>query len=109
MADEWQMIESNRIFWNPEKPGEELIGKLVTIGDGAYGKEFTLKVTKDSKEQDVKLPAHKMLQGLCSSLVLGDEVKVVFTGTQPPKVKGESPLRVYQLFRKMPVTEEKVQ
>jgi len=109
MADNgWEVVESVRSFWNPTKEGEELRGRLVTIGDGAYGKEFTLKVTKeDGKEQDVKLPAHKMLQGLCGSLILGDEVKVIFTGTQPPKVKGESPLRVYQVFRKS--IEEKVQ
>jgi hypothetical protein len=100
MADEWQPVEGNRNFWNPTKEGEEIIGKLIGISDGIYGKRYTLLTTKDGKEEEIGFPSHKMLQSLLSGLAIGDMVKVVFKGTQPPKVRGENPMMVYEVFKK---------
>lgn len=109
MGDEWQPVESNRNFWNPTKEGEELIGKLVGISDGLYGKRYTILTNKDGKDEEIGLPSHKMLQGLMAPLGIGDMVKIVFKETQSPKVKGQSPLRVYEVYRKPVATEERVQ
>jgi len=97
---EWQPVESNRNFWNPEKEGEELIGKITEIADGMYGKRFTIETKKDGKEEMIAMPSHKVLQSRLSMCAIGDEVKIVFTGTQPPKVRGENPTKLYDVFKK---------
>jgi hypothetical protein len=107
MGDDWMPVEGKRNYWNPVKEGDEIIGKLAGIEDGSYGKKYTLEVIKDGKSEMIPMPSHKLLQGRLSECSLGDMIKVVFKGTQPPKVRGENPLMLYDVFRK-PV-EEKVQ
>lgn len=104
--DEWEHVEG-RAFWNPTKEGEELMGKLIGISDGIYGKRYTLLVTKDGKDAEMGLPSHKQLQGLLESVKVGDMVKIVFKSTKPTTKAGQSPMRVYDVFRKP--MEEKVQ
>lgn len=107
MGDDWIPVEGNRNFWNPAKEGEEIIGRLAGIEDGMYGKKYTLQVMRDGKEEMVSMPSHKLLQNRLASCALGDMVRIVFTGTQPPKIRGENPLKLYDVFHKP--AEERVQ
>jgi hypothetical protein len=105
----WELVEGNKNFWNPEKEGEELIGKISEIADGMYGKRYTLEMVKDGKTESITLPSHKVLTSRLQNCALNDNVKVVFKGTLPAKVRGERPTMLYEVFREKAVTEEKVQ
>lgn len=106
--DEYETIEGAKNFWNPAKEGEELKGKIVGIEDGMYGKRYTIQTVKDGKDEMVQLSSHKVLQNRLSSCALGDEVKIIFNGTLPAKVRGERPTMLYTVMRKKPIIEEKV-
>lgn len=106
---EWKLIEGNRNFWNPEKAGEEIIGKIVEIAEGTYGKRYTISTIKEGKEEEIVMPSHKVLQGRLSVCAVGDEVKIIYKGEQPPKTRSENPTKLYEVYRKSPIKEEKVQ
>ncbi len=97
---EWIAVENNRNFWSPSKEGDQIEGKLVGIEDGTYGKKYILQIKKDGKEELITMPSHKLLQGRLSVCEQGDMVRVIYKGTQPPKVRGENPLMLYDVFYK---------
>lgn len=84
-------------FWNPEKENEELIGKVTDVKKGEYGENLTL-TTADGTE--IRTPSHRMLQSQISKIDIGDEVKIIFKGEEPAKVKGRSPTKLYEVFKK---------
>lgn len=108
MADEWIAVEGEKNFWNPTKDEEEIVGKLAAIEDGMYGKKYTMQIVKDGKDEMIVMPSHKVLQSRLAGCALGEEIKIIFKGTQPPKVRGENPTRIYIVLRKKPVSEELV-
>jgi hypothetical protein len=105
---EWEAVEGNKNFWNPEKEGEQVIGKIAEIADGMYGKRYTIQQTIDGKEELLTLPSHKVLQGRLSACALGETVKIVYKGTQPPKTRSEQPMKLYEVFREKRTADELV-
>ena len=97
---DWIPVEGDRNFWSPTKEGEELVGKLAGIEDGMYGKKYTIQVEKGGKEEMVVMPSHRVLQGRLAACSLNDMVKIIYKGEQPPKIRGENPLKLYDVFRK---------
>lgn len=91
---EWEKQETE--MWLPEKEGDELIGEVTDIVEGAYGFQYTIK-KKDGKE--TRTPSHKVLQSRMSNVGKGDMVKIVYKGEEAPKVKGQNPTKIYEVFK----------
>ena len=84
-------------IWLPKETGEELKGKIVKIDiDATYGTQAIIKKT-DGVE--ILTPSHKWLQNCLKRLNVGDNIRVVFDGDEPPKIKGQSPTKKYSVFR----------
>lgn len=97
MANEWQKQDGESAFWKPEHSGEEIIGEIVSKGDGQFGTEYTLKQEDGTV---IKTPGHKVLLMRMANAKIGDEVKIVFTGFEPPKQKGWKQTYLYDVFIK---------
>lgn len=92
---EWEKQEGSN-YWNPEIEGDELIGEVQKIDtEGEFGNRYT--ILKDDGEEMVT-PSHRVLQTRMEKATLGQLVKIVFTGTQPPSVKGRNPTKMYDVF-----------
>jgi hypothetical protein len=95
MTDEWEKQEGLSM-WLPEKEGEELIGKVLDIVEGAYGVQYILETDKGV----VRTPSHKVLQSRMAKVKKGDTIKIVFSGSEPPSVKGQNPTKLYEVYKK---------
>lgn len=93
---EWEKIESKGDWWQPEKVGDELIGKLIARIEGQYGAQFTIK---RADGYEIKTPSHKVLQGLLEMIQLNTDVRIKFTGTELPKIKGRNPTQLYEVYK----------
>lgn len=91
---EWEEI-GIKDYWQP-KPGETIEGKITSVDEGTYGKQYTIK-TDDGEEKTT--PSHKVLQNRLDTLQKGDKIKIVYEGEEPPTVKGNNPTRIYKVFK----------
>jgi hypothetical protein len=91
---EWKKQE-NLAFWQPEKKGDEIVGTVTKLTDGVYGTHFVIS----TKEGDITTPAHKVLISRMSGIKVGDMVKIVFLGEELPKVKGQNPTKLYEVYK----------
>lgn len=83
-------------IWLPEEEKEELIGEVTHVNtEGLYGTQYTIK--KDDGEE-VLTPSHKVLQNRMQKADKGTKVKIVFTGTEPPKIRGQNETKMYDVF-----------
>lgn len=83
-------------IWLPEKTDEELEGEVTHINtEGLYGTQYTIK---DSKGEERLTPSHKVLQNRMQKAEKGTKVKIVFTGTEPPKIRGQNETKMYDVF-----------
>jgi len=82
-------------FWTPEKDGDELEGKVIEVIEGNFGKQYIIETEKDGL---MTTPSHALIQVGLRKAKVDDKVKIVFKGTEPPKVKGHSPTNLYDVF-----------
>lgn len=83
-------------IWIPEKDGEELAGEVTDVNkEGDYGTQHTIK---KSNGDEILTPSHKVLQNRLRTVKVGDKVRIVYTGTEAPKVKGYDPTRMYDAY-----------
>lgn len=93
---EWEKQEGMGI-WFPSEEGDELIGEVVEINpEATYGVQYSIK--KDDGEE-ILTPSHKVLQNRLGKIKVGDKVKIVYKGTEPPKVKGQNPTEMYEVYK----------
>jgi len=84
-------------IWLPKEPKEVLIGKVVRIdNDGQFGIQATVR--KDDGTE-MLTPSHRWLQNCLKRFNSGEYIKVVYDGEEPPKVKGQSPTKIYSVYR----------
>ena len=95
MTDEFEKLEGAGI-WLPQIEGDELQGEVNDIAEGLYGLQYTIKTGKE----DLKTPSHKVLQARMQKVKVGDFVKIVFKGSVAPKVRGQNPTLMYEVFRR---------
>ncbi len=85
-------------IWLPEKANDELIGEVTHIDtEGLYGTQY---VVKKEDGDEVRTPSHKVLQNRMQKAVVGTKVKIVFSGTEAPKIRGQNPTSMYDVFFK---------
>ena len=92
----WKEMKTDVEFWKP-KIGDELIGKIVEKKQAQFGWQYTIEAQDGRK---VVTPSHKVLQNRIEGAQVGDEVKIVLTGDEAPKVKGQNRTMMYSVYRK---------
>lgn len=95
-TDEWEKQESSG-FWKPEEKGEELVGKVRSIGEGTYGTKYTIE---QENGETVILPAYKVLLARLENVKVDDMVKIVYKGDEAPKIKGWKPTKLFDVYVK---------
>ena len=84
-------------IWLPEKEGDMLEGVVLEITQGNYGTQLVVE-TADKKI--MRTPSHKVLQSALPTITKGDQIRIVFEGEEAPKVKGNSPTKMYKVYKK---------
>jgi len=102
-TDEWEEVKIDTGLWLPETEGEELIGEVAEIIEGQYGIQLVIMMADGEK---ITTPSHKALQSRLFKFKAGDKLKIVFKGTELPKVKGQNGTRLYTVYGSAPVKEE---
>ena len=91
----YEKIETE--MWLPTEAGQELEGTVESINaEGLYGNQYHVKKT-DGKT--TVTPSHKVLQNRMVSVKVGDKIKVVYNGEEPPKIKGQNPTKMYDVYK----------
>lgn len=96
VKEDWEKVEMGK-YWNPENDGDELVGEVTEMTSGIYGSRWTVK---NDDGEELLTPSHKVLQSRMSSVKVGETVKIIFKGTQPPAVRGQNPTKMYEVFKK---------
>lgn len=97
MSETWKEQESSGEMWLPENKGDELIGQLVNVEQGMYGNQYIIRLPEGN---ETKTPSHKVLQSRMSRVAIGETIKIVFEGQEPPAVKGQNPTKLYKVYVK---------
>lgn len=102
---DWTEEKGDSGMWMPSQKGEELQGTVVETKQGLYGIQLVIENEQGTK---VTTPSHKALQCRLINFKPGDNIKIQYTGTELPKVKGQQPTRLYTVLRKthQPIEEE---
>lgn len=83
-------------IWLPEKEGDSLEGEVTHVNtEGLYGVQYTVK---KADEDEVLTPSHKVLQNRMQKAKVGTKVKIEFKGTEPPKIRGQNPTSMYDVY-----------
>ena len=92
--EEYDEVSNDFKIWKPQI-ADVLIGKIVKRQKSSYGNSFVIE--KD--DELFLLPNHQVLESLLERCHIGDNVRVVCTGTQP-NTKGKNPTMLYKVFIK---------
>lgn len=95
MERKFEKVENSTAFWKPETVGDTVEGEVVKIGNDD---EFGLQVSIKIDDVETMLPSHKVLQNRLCKFKVGDYIKVQFTGEELPKVKGQNPMKLYDVW-----------
>ena len=58
--------------------------------------QYTIK--KQSDGEEVLTPSHKVLQNRMQKATVGTQVEIIYRGNEPPKVRGQNPTEMYEVF-----------
>ena len=92
--EEYEEVSNEYRIWKPQI-ADVLVGKIIKRQKSNFGMSFVLEVEDDL----VLLPNHAMLETLLGRCAIGDNVRIVCTGTIP-STKGKNPLMQYKVFLK---------
>lgn len=82
--------------WQAQAIGETIQGSITSIDvHEKWGKQYSIM---QADGEEIKLPSHKVLQGLLSKAKIGDIVKIRYEGEEPPKTRGENPTKLYKVW-----------
>ena len=94
--EEIEMIEPASNIWLPVKEDEQVQGRIIRVTEGQFGSMYVLELD-DKTEQT--LPSHRYLMPRLAMCQVGDYIKVTYTGEQPPKLRGQNPMKTYTVAR----------
>lgn len=84
-------------IWFGEKDGDKLEGEVTHINrEGLYGVQYTIK--KQDSGDEVLTPSHKVLQNRMQKAEVGTQVEIIYKGNEPPKVRGQNPTEMYEVY-----------
>ena len=87
-------VEGSTTFWKPDGVGEEIEGEVIYVDKDDFGLVVRIKSGND----EVTLPSHKVLQNRLSAVKVRDFVKIQYTGEELPKIKGNNPTKMYDVW-----------
>jgi hypothetical protein len=91
MGETWEEV-GKLTLWKPTKEGETLTGKVVSERTHEkFGKSWTI----ETSDGEITTPSHAVLQNRLSNIKIGDKVRITYQGTQPAKIRGNSPTVMY--------------
>jgi hypothetical protein len=94
--NEWTKVEDTIVKF--EKAGDSAEGKLIAIEEG---RNFGNKVYKlETGAKTLTIFGTSVIESQMSGVSIGDAVKIVFTGTKENKNKGQSPIKLFDVFIK---------
>ena len=93
-------IVRNNAFWLPVNPGDQLTGIVLDRIEGKFGEQLTIEDELTKKE--FTTPSHRVLQNLLEDVAIGARVRITYQGEEPPKVRGQSPMKMYLVERDEP-------
>ena len=73
----WKEIIEENNFWSPKEKGDEVIGTLVLVRTGQYGKLHELKLDSD---EIITVPTWTILNNKLNKIKTGQKVKIVYIG-----------------------------
>ena len=83
-------------IWLLKEEKEELEGEVTHINrEGLYGVQYTIK---KADGDEVLTPSHKVLQNRMQKAIVGTKVKIVYTGSEAPKIRGQNPTEMYEVY-----------
>lgn len=100
MEEELKGTETS--MWLPAEVGEEIIGMVVEVREGKYGKQW--RIQNEQLKLDCWTPSHKVLQNRMAKANIEDCIRIKYVGEEDNE-KG-NPTNLYRVFRQ--VKEEKV-
>ena len=92
----WEEIKNEVTFWKPKEVNDQIEGLIIDKQQGNFGFGYTIEQKDKSK---MVTPSHKVLQKLMAGFQIGDKVKIVLTGSEAPKVKGQNRTMLYSVFK----------
>ena len=87
-------VESNLNIWLPTEENQQIEGEVKKVSEGKYGLQYDIDVDGEV----LTTPSHKVLQNRLKEVVEGNKIKIVYLGEQSPKVRGESPMKMYDVY-----------
>jgi hypothetical protein len=99
-AGKWFEVNESG-FWTPQKIEDEMIGEVTAIVSGNFG--LQLQIT-DADGNKLLTPSHKALQSRLTNIKVGDYIRIIYKGTELPKVKGQNGLMKYTVFIQKPTS-----
>jgi len=95
--NEWKKVEDT--IFKFEKEGDLVEGKLVDKQHGSTYDNEVYKVEQKDKSV-VTVFGTTVLDSQLRLVDIGQEIKIVFSGTKPPKRKGHNPLKLFEVYSK---------
>lgn len=83
-------------LWLPTAKGDTIEGNVQEKKMGQYGDQW---IIKQRNGEILATPSHKVLQSRMQNINKGDQIKIVFEGTELPKVKGQNPTQMYKVYK----------
>ena len=99
MDFEKREVAPNSKMWLPKAENESLIGEITKVIEGKYGKQYLI-CTDAVTGAEIVTPSHKVLQNRMEGLTVGTVVKIVYLGKEPPAVRGQNPMQMYDVYTK---------
>jgi len=93
-------IERKSAFWSPDTAGQHLTGIVLERIEGNFGQQ--LVIDDEETKKATTTPSHRWLQNLLEDVAIGERVRITYQGTEPPKVKGQNPTKIYVVERDEP-------
>lgn len=92
--EEWKKVESEVVRF--ENEGDAVEGKLVSREIGAeYGNEVYRLKTEDGEKV---VFGTSVLMSKMRGIETGTDVKIVFTGYKPTKKRGQSDIKLFEVY-----------
>jgi hypothetical protein len=91
----FKKVEPKSDIWTPH-PGDDLVGTVAERVVGMFGEQL---VIEDERTHElVRTPSHKVLQSRLADVLLGARVRIVALADLPPKVRGQNPTKMYEVY-----------
>ena len=102
----WKEATGKHPIWEYKKDGDEIMGLLVEIKKEVGPNSSMLYTVEKKGGEKFGIWGSTVLDMRMSDVMVGEEVKITYKGTQPSKTKGRSPVKIFKVLHREPETED---